>query len=169
MWNARVLILCTAIALCACHRESGSAATGQPVRAATLAPVAVKKGPSAQQLTAGMVEAADQGRSQVPVDLKFDLSGRPTVGHPVEIAVAVMPQMSARSAAIEITSAEGLDVAQGSRQIDLASVEPGEVYRQNIKLTPTADGVLFLGLTILLQHDEITESRAFSIPLIVER
>jgi hypothetical protein len=36
-------------------------------------------------------------------------------------------------------------------------------------VTPTADGVLLLGLTVSLKHDDMTESRAFSIPLIVER
>jgi hypothetical protein len=43
------------------------------------------------------------------------------------------------------------------------------VYRQSVKVTPTADGVLLLGLTVSLKHDEMIESRAFSIPLIVER
>jgi len=36
-------------------------------------------------------------------------------------------------------------------------------------VTPTVDGVLLLGLTVSLKHDEITESRGFSIPLIVDR
>jgi len=36
-------------------------------------------------------------------------------------------------------------------------------------VTPMADGVLLLSLTVSLKHDEMTESRAFSIPLIVER
>jgi hypothetical protein len=43
------------------------------------------------------------------------------------------------------------------------------VYRQTVKVTPTVAGVLLLGLTISLKHDEQTESRAFSIPVIVER
>jgi hypothetical protein len=43
------------------------------------------------------------------------------------------------------------------------------VYRQSIQVTPTADGVLLLSLAISLKHDELTESRVFSIPLIVER
>ncbi len=53
------------------------------------APVAVKKGPTAAELTAGMVEAASQGKSQWPVQLKFELQQRPTVGQPLEINVAL--------------------------------------------------------------------------------
>jgi hypothetical protein len=36
-------------------------------------------------------------------------------------------------------------------------------------VTPAVDGVLLLSLTVALKHDEISESRAFYIPLIVER
>jgi hypothetical protein len=36
-------------------------------------------------------------------------------------------------------------------------------------VTATGDGVLLLGLTVSLKHDEMTDSRAFSIPLIVNR
>ena len=38
------------------------------------------------------------------------------------------------------------------------------MYRQSVKVTPTAEGVLLLGLTVSLKHDEMTESRVFSIP-----
>jgi hypothetical protein len=54
-------------------------------------------------------------------------------------------------------------------QIDLPAIEAGQVYRQSVKVTPTEDGLLLLSLTVSLKHDETTESRAFSIPLIVER
>jgi hypothetical protein len=62
-----------------------------------------------------------------------------------------------------------LAVAPGANQIDLPAVEAGQVYRQSVKVTPTADGVLLLGLTVSLKHDEMIETRAFSIPLIVDR
>jgi hypothetical protein len=163
------MLLCVA-ALCGCHRDSGtqatlSAAPAAPVKAA--APV--KKGPSAADQTAGMVEAASQGKSTVPVQLKFDLPQKPQIGKPMQVDIAVMPQIPASPADIHITGADGLEVAADASQIEIANVEEGEVYRQSVKVTPTTDGVLFLGLTVSLKHDEITESRAFSIPLIVDR
>ena len=72
----------------------------------------------------------------------------------------------------DVIRCQGLGKRYGSTvavdSLDL-TVEAGQVYRQSVKVTPTADGVLLLNLTVSLKHDEINESRAFSIPLIVER
>jgi hypothetical protein len=131
--------------------------------------VIAKKGPSAAELTVGMVEAASQGKSQLPVELKFDLKQRPALGQALDIDLAVMPQIDAGGGEIQVRGGDGLTVAPSTNQVDLAAVEAGQVYRQSVKVTPTADGVLVLNLTVSLKHDEINESRAFSIPLIVER
>jgi hypothetical protein len=164
----RVLILCAAAATTACHREPE---TPQPVvvKPRVTIPVVAKKGPTPEQLTAGMVEAASQGKSQLPVKLKFDLPQKPTLGQALDIDLAVMPQIDANGADLQVTGGDGLTVAPGAAQIALAALEAGQVYHQTVKVTPGADGVLVLGLVISLKHDEMTESRAFSIPLIVER
>jgi hypothetical protein len=169
MKTARVLMLVTLAMLSACHQESAPAPQPAPKPRVSSAPVIAKKGPSAADLTAGMVEAASQGKSQLPVELKFDLRQRPALGQALDIDIAVVPQIDASPANIQVTGGDGLTVAQGPNQIDLPAVEAGQVYRQSVKVTPTADGVLLLGLTVSLKHDEMTESRAFSIPLIVER
>jgi hypothetical protein len=131
--------------------------------------VVAKKGPSAAELTAGMVEAASQGKSQLPVQLKFDLKQRPTPGQTLDIDIALIPHIDGGAADIQVTGGDGLSVAPGTNQIGFPAVEAGQVYRQSVKVTPISDGVLLLGLTISLKHDEMTESRGFSIPLIVER
>ena len=165
---ARVLLLSSVAALSACHRDSGEASQAAAAPRAS-APAPVKKGPTAAELTAGMVEAASQGKSQAPVLLKFDLPRRPLLGQPVDINIAVMPQIDAGAAAIQVNGGDGMTVAAGMNQIDLPSVEAGGVYRQLITVNPSAAGVLLLNLTVSLKHDEMTESRVFSIPLIVER
>jgi hypothetical protein len=168
MKTARVLTLCTVVALGGCHQDSGNST--QPKSAPHVqVPVTVKKGPSAEELTAGMVEAATQGKSQLPVKVKFGLTQRPTLGQPLDIDIAVMPQIDASGADMQVTGGEGLSVAPESIQAELAAVETGGVYRQVVKVTPSVDGVLLLGLTISLKHDEVIDSRAFSIPLIVGR
>jgi hypothetical protein len=168
MNTARVLLLCTLMASGACHRDSDAPVPAQPAPRVAAAPVAVKKGPTAQEQTTGMVEAATQGKSQLPVLLKFELSQRPTVGQPMGVDIAVLPQIDAGGADIEITGHDGLTVGAAS-PIDLNALEAGQVYRQTIQVTPTTDGVLILGLTVSMKHDEMTESRAFSVPLIVDR
>jgi hypothetical protein len=167
MNTARVLLLCTLLATGACHRDSDAPVPAKPAPLVA-APVAVKKGPTAQQQTAGMVEAATQGRSQLPVLLKFELPQRPTVGQRLGIDIAVLPQIDAGGAEIEVTGGDGLTVGAAT-PIDLHALEAGQVYRQTVEVTPTTDGVLLLGLTVSVKHDDMTESRAFSVPLIVDR
>jgi hypothetical protein len=168
MKTARVFILCTVAAVSACHKDAGAPPPPKPAPQVS-APVAVNKGPNAAELTAGMVEAAAQGKSQLPVQLKFDLKQRPTLGQALDIDIAVMPQIDASPANIQVSGGDGLTVAPGTGQIDLPVIAAGQVYRQSVTVTPTVDGLLLLSLTVSLKHDEMTESRAFSIPLIVER
>jgi hypothetical protein len=168
MKTARVLILCAVAAAGACHRDDGTPPPPKPAPRISV-PVVAKQGPSAQDLTAGMVEAASQGKSQLPVQLKFDLEERPTLGQALEINIAVLPQIDASPAGISVLGGDGFTVAPGANQIELPAVEAGQVYRQSVKVTPTADGVLLVNLSVSLKHDEMTESRAFSIPLIVGR
>jgi hypothetical protein len=171
MTRIQVLLLCAvAAALCACNRDSESAPPGGAVAHVNpKAPVVAKSGPTAAQQTAGMVEAANQGKSQLPVDLKFDLGGRPKVGQVLDINLALIPQIAASPASIQVSDAEGLTVAQGTNQVDIPSAEPGEVYRHTVKVTPNAEGVWLVGVTVSLKHDEVTDQRAFSIPIIAER
>src|SRR3974390_1359148 len=108
MNTARVLILCTVAAAGACHRDSNAPPPDAPPKppVATV-PAVVKKGPSAQELTVGMVEAASQGASQRPVQLKFDLADRPALGKAVNVNIAVLPQIDATGADIQLTGADG--------------------------------------------------------------
>jgi hypothetical protein len=165
----QVLLLCAVAALSACNKESGSPASPAPVQAKPKAPVAVKRGPTVAEQTAGMVEAAAQGKSQVPIQLKFDVSQKPKVGQTLEINLALIAQISASPATIQVNAADGITVPAGASQFDIPSEEAGEVYRQTVNVTPSAEGVLLVGITVLLKHDEITDQRVFSIPIIAER
>jgi hypothetical protein len=169
MRSVRVLLLCAVAVLSACNKDAGTPASPAPAPAKLKAPVVVKKGPTAAEQTAGMVEAVGQGKSQLPIDLKFDVSQKPKVGQSLEINLALIAQISASPATIQVNAADGFSVAPGAGQFDIPSVEPGEVYRQTVNVTPTAEGVLLVGVTVLLKHDEMTDQRAFSIPIIAER
>jgi hypothetical protein len=130
---------------------------------------AAKKGPSAAELTAGMVEAASQGKSQLPVQVKFDLPQKPTLGEPLNVDIALLPQVDGGPVKIAVSGGDGMTVAADTSQFELPAVTSGEVYRQTVNVTPTADGVLMLSLDISLKYDDVTESRIFSVPLIVQR
>ena len=161
-----IFILCALALLGGCQRESGEVAAPKPATQRK-APVAVQRGPTAQEQTAGMVEAATQGKSQTPVDLKFDLLQRPVQGHPLEIAIALLPGEAAGPATVHVAGAEGLEVPPAAADLEFASVEPAQVYRGSIKLTPGTEGVFLLTLTVSLKHDQFLDTRVFSVPLIV--
>jgi hypothetical protein len=153
------------VLLAACHGEPKQAP------AVTLAPAAVapvaKRGQSPEELTAGMVEAVTIGKSTAPVAVKFDLPKRPSVGTRFEIVIAVLPQIAANSAMVQVSGSEGLQLAPNFAPIEIPSLDPTQVYRLSIPVTPTADGVHLLSLSVSLKQDDLAESRSFSVPIIV--
>jgi hypothetical protein len=165
----KFLTLCALWAIAAlggCHRDSSQ--SPKPAAAPKArAPVAQQHGPTVEAQTAGMVEAASQGKGQAPVALKFDLMQRPIVGQSLEIAIALIPQIAAGPTTIDVTASDGLQVAADDGQIAFPAVEALQVYRHSIKLTPTDEGVRLVTLTVSLKHDEMTDSRVFSVPIIV--
>jgi hypothetical protein len=167
--GARLALLCAATTLCACNKDSGSAAPAAPTAHVKPRPVLPKADASAAEQTAGMVQAAALGKSQVPVELKFDVAQKPKVGQPVEINLALIAQVSASPATIRVAGADDVSVAAGGNQFEIPSEEAGAVYRETLSVTPNAEGVLLLNVTVLLKHDELLDQRAFSIPIIAER
>lgn len=171
MMGAKILLLCAAATLTACNRDSGSApaakAVTHVVKPKTSA--APKPGATAAEQTAGMVQAATQGKSSVPVELKFDIAQRPKVGQPLDVNLALVAQISASPATIQVTGADDVSVAPSPNQFEIPSEEAGEVYRETVHVTPNAEGVVLLGVTVVLKHDEIVDQRVFSVPIIAER
>jgi hypothetical protein len=170
MMGAKVLLLCTALTLAACGKGGDSApAANAATHVKPKAAAVPKPGASVEEQTVGMVQAAAQGKSTVPVELKFDIAQRPKVGQPLAINLALIAQIPASPATIQVTGADDVSVAAGANQFDIPSEEPGEVYRETVNVTPNAEGVLLLGVTVSLKHDEVVDQRVFSIPIIAER
>jgi hypothetical protein len=168
MTTARIFLLCAAAAVSACNKDTPAPVSTVAPRATANAPV-VKKGPSAAELTAGMVQAASAGKSQVPVELKFELASRPKVGQPLEINLALISHIDAGAASLHVTGADGFILASEGTQLDLPAAQADEVYRHNVNVTPTAEGILVVAVTVSLKHDEVVDQRIFSIPIIAER
>ena len=70
-------------------------------------------------------------------------------------------------ATVEVSAPDGLQLLAGDNEFEFASVEPAQVYRRSIRVTPTAEGVFLLTLTVNLKHDQSADTRVFSLPLIV--
>ena len=161
-------LLAAASSLAGCGQDANVPATSTAVTHIK-APAVAKKGPSVDELTAGMAMAPTVGKSALPLDLKFELAERPKIGQPLEINLALVPQIAGGPAAVHISGAEGLDAAPGDNQFELAEVDAGEVYRHTLRVTPSTEGVLLASVTVSLKHDDMDDSRVFSIPIIVDR
>lgn len=164
-----MLLLCAAVSLGACNKESAPAPAGAAATNANpKAPVQPKLGPTAAEQTAGMVLAASQGKSPAPVDIKFDLAQKPKVGQPLDVTLALIAEVPANPVSVQVSGTDGLAVAPGGA-FDIASAEAGQVYKHTVSVTPETDGVLLLSVTVSLKHDDVTDSKAFAIPIIAER
>jgi len=161
-----ILVLCSVLLAAACNRDGGNSLLGKPA-AAPKAPVTSKKGPTADQQTAGMTVAVGIGKAALPLQLKFELADRPKAGQPLEINLALLPQIPAESALIQVTPSDGLEVSKTQGEVALPALDEGGVYRQTVQVTPTKDGVLVVGLNLTLKHDDIEESKGYSVPIIV--
>ncbi len=167
---ARLMGCALGLVLAACSGGSNSSAPPTPSKqqAARATSSAQKKGATVAEQTAGMVSAVSLGKSALPVGLKFDLAARPQVGQPLTINLVVLPQIPADSGSIAVTSADGFEPLATGVAADLEAVAPDEAYRRSIKVTPARPGVLLLTLGVSLKHDEISETREFSVPILVE-
>ena len=164
----RVIILLAAVSLAACHRDQGGArALPAKPKTGVHAAAPSQAGETPQQLTAGMVEAVAQGKAQVPVDLKFDLPQRPVQGQPVEVAIALLPRVAAQSAKVAVIASDGLKIDPGEEQFQFPAIEAAQVYRHSIKVTPATEGFYLLTLSVSLQQDQTSDSRVFSVPILV--
>ena len=164
--HGSVLVAMLAVSVAGCHRDATPAPQAAPV-VHRKAPV--KRGPTAEELTSGMVEAAVQGKSPLDVSLKFELLSRPKLGQPLQINLALLPRVSGGPAVASTSSTEGFDSPVDAAAFEVPEVQAGEVYRQTVKLTPNMEGVLIVGETVTMKHDEVTDTKVFSIPVIVER
>jgi hypothetical protein len=160
------ILFCTCLA--ACGQDPTPPSTGTPAPRVK-APAPVRKGPSADELTAGMAAAPTLGKSPMLADLKFELAQRPTIGQVLEINLALLPKLDGGPAAVKVSGSEGLDASQDDGSFELPEVAAGEVYRHTLHLIPTTDGVLLVNLTLTLNHDEMSDSQSYSVPIIVDR
>jgi hypothetical protein len=161
---------CSSLLCAACSGENPAPAltASKPAPARNKPVPEAKRGPTAEEQTAGMVLAVTYGSSDVPVRLKFALPQRPKIGQPLEVEIALLPQVPAESAEIEASVSDGLQLRSKDARELVADLHADGVYRHSIELTPTAPGVLFLSLDVTLKHDAATETRSFMIPVILE-
>jgi hypothetical protein len=116
---------------------------------------------------ADLVSAVSQSGSDATLSVKFRLAERPVVGTPVAIELALFPGPEAGITHIHgsLQASEGLQL-QSQRTFDIATPQAGGALRQEVTVIPQQDGVLSLSATILIDFDNGSLARTYSIPLI---
>lgn len=145
-----------------CHSESNSEQT--PAPHAKKAPLPKKQEPV--DPLANMAQAVNSGKPGAAVDLRYDIQGKPQVGVPVEIELALVPQVDAESMNVHIGGMDGLAL---SGDLDPTTTAPKfqEAVKYRFTATPAREGVFYATVTANLVHNGVAMSRTFSVPMVV--
>jgi hypothetical protein len=116
---------------------------------------------------ADMVTAASPGGPGPPISLKFSLGGRPLIGEPLQIHIAMLPDTpdAIRYLYGSFTPGDGLTL-QSQHSFELRDLADGAPLHQEITVVPQQAGILSLTATLILDFDTGSVSRTFGIPLI---
>ena len=147
---------------------------GDEKAAAEKAAPAVAAGDVSKQAVAAEAKAADDGlanavavgKTAAAVDLKYDLAVRPALGQPFEVELVFVPRMAADVLEVQASGMPGLVVAGGA-DAKFDQVVANEKYAAKVLLQVTEPGVYYVGVTAKLVSKVQTDSRTFSVPIIV--
>jgi len=170
-------LLVTAMLAAACGDNSAdSAAGGSPAQG----PPGQTKGTDgegeldastladAQKQTADMVRGVSPGKATAPIDLKFNIASRPTLGVSLDIDVAVIATSHSDSMTLSVQGSGGIEVDSSTSLASFPKSLPGSLYRHKLRVTPRAEGAFNVSVLVTaLVPGSGAQSRSFSIPVLV--
>jgi hypothetical protein len=113
-----------------------------------------------------LANAVVVGKAVAPVMLKYDLSAKPEVGQPFEIELTFLPRQAADSLEAEISGMPGLTVVTGGTA-HFEPVEHDGRYVSKVLANADAEGLYYIGVVARMVSKIQTETRAFSVPVVV--
>jgi hypothetical protein len=114
----------------------------------------------------GLANAVAVGKTAAAVDLKYKIAARPAIGQPFEVELVLLPRMAADALEVQATGMPGLVVAGGA-DARFDKVVAGEKYAAKVLLQVTEPGLYYVGVTAKLVNKVQTDSRTFSVPVVV--
>jgi hypothetical protein len=114
----------------------------------------------------GLANAVAVGKTAAAVDLKYNLAARPALGQPFELELVLLPRIAADTLEVQATGMPGLVVAGGAAA-KFDQVVPDEKYAAKVLLQVTEAGLYYVGVTAKLVNKVQTDSRTFSVPVVV--
>ena len=164
--SAALIVLAGAMAT-GCGSKDEQAASAEPPAAAS-APAPAPPPVSAEQTAkdARMATAVVDGKATAPVDLHYDLLSKPEPAQPFEVELALRPRVDADILEVQVAESTDLTIS-GERTARFTSVEGGKDYSLKVLVQGTAPGMYYIGVTANISSKVQTETRAFSIPVVI--
>ncbi len=164
--SPRRLLVCwpmaTLVLLGACSSEP------EPEAAVPAAPAATKPTVAAapKDETANFARAVGDGKPGAAVNIRYEFSGKPTLGVPTELDVAFIPSAGVDSMEAKLSGMDGITLA-GNLIASFSAVEAGKPYRHTISVLPDRTGVFYITASVNTQIAGSALNRTFSIPFVV--
>lgn len=163
--SSRRLLVClpmaTFVLLGACGSEPEPEAAA-PAKAATKPTLAAVP----KDETASFARAVGDGKPGAAVNIRYEFSGKPTLGVPTELDVVFVPSAGVDSMDAKLGGMDGITLA-GTLIANFAPVEAGKAYHHKISVLPDRTGVFYITASVNTQIAGSALNRTFSIPFVV--
>jgi hypothetical protein len=116
--------------------------------------------------TMSFAKAVGDGKPGAAVGIRYEFSGKPTIGVPTELDVAFIPNAGVDSMEATLGGMEGITLA-GPLTASFNSVEAGKAYRHKVSVLPDRTGVFYITVSVNTQIAGSALNRTFSIPFVV--
>ena len=163
--SSRRLLLCVPMATlallgaCSSEPEPEAAAQAPPPAKPAVAPAPADD-------TATFAKAVGDGKPGAAVTIRYEFSGKPTIGTPTELDVAFIPNAGVDSLDAKLGGMDGITLA-GPLTASFTSVESGKPYHHKFSVLPDRTGVFYITVSVSTQIAGSSLNRTFSIPFVV--
>lgn len=145
------------LAACGSEPEPEAATVATPAKSVKAAPA---------DETATFAKAVGDGKPGAAVTIRYDFSGKPTIGTPTELDVAFIPSAGVDSLEATLGGMDGITLA-GPLTATFNSVESGKAYHHKISVLPDRTGVFYISASVNTQIAGSSLNRTFAIPFVV--
>jgi len=116
--------------------------------------------------TAKMARAVTVGKSNVPIELKYEIAAKPMKGRPIDIELALTSSQGADSMSVTFAPSAGLTLSADSIP-NIEVVKTATPYKAQFTATADRVDVFFVTVIATLYTAGTSSTRTFALPLIL--
>ncbi len=111
--------------------------------------------------------APSPGKPTAPVELQYALQGKPAVGRQLDIALRASPRVAVRELKLMVNVPDGIVLGNLYPQVIFTDRGAGDVSEHLVSVIPQQDGFFHLNVVATVATEQGSQSRPFSIPVVV--